>query len=392
MDKKYDIKSIVKIAVILALIAWVVFNISGILGGIGKFLHIISPFLYGCIIAFILNVLMSFIEKKWDKRFGTANNKLNKLKRPIAILLCFLVVFGIVFALIFIVVPGFYNSILTFVKNVPEYVDKINGWWTALGAFAARHGVSVPKNIIDANDAVKFVTEYFSHSGANILNETISKTSSLFSGLINALLSLIFAIYILGNKERLKQSAKDAVVALIPDDKEEGLFTIARTTVDTFTSFISGQCIEACCFGLMSFIGLAIFRFPYPGMIAMVLGFTTLIPVFGAFIGGAIGFVLIALISPLKGLYFLIFLVVIQQLDNNLVYPRIVGKSVGLPGMLVLLAVTVGGSGFGILGLLASVPLCAVLYGMYKGYIAQRLKMKEYAEEGIRSENYDVGD
>lgn len=392
MDKKYDMKNIARVAVLIALIAWCALNIDGIFGAIGKIIHIISPFLYGCIIAFVLNVLMSFIEKKWDKKFGTANTKLNKFKRPIAILLCFLVVFGIVFALIFIVVPGFYTSIMNFVKNVPDYVDKINGWWTALGAFAARHGVSVPANIIDANDAVKFLTEYFSQSGANILNETISKTSSLFSGLINALLSLIFAIYILGNKERLLQSGKDAVRALVPDDKEEGLFEIARVTSETFASFVSGQCLEACCFGILSFIGLAIFRFPYPGMIAMVLGFTTLIPVFGAFIGGAIGFILIALTSPVKGLYFLIFLVVIQQLDNNLVYPRIVGKSVGLPGMLVLLAVTVGGSGFGILGLLASVPLCAVLYGLYKGYIAHRLMMKQYAEDGSRSENYDVGD
>ena len=392
MDKKYDMKSIVKVAVVIAVIAWCALNIGGIFGAIGKVLHVISPFLYGCIIAFVLNVLMRFIERKWDAKLGTENKTLNKLKRPIAIVLCLLVVFGIVFAIIFLVVPGFYNSIMNFVKNVPEYVDKVNAMWTSLGAFAARHGVDMPNKVIDANDAVKFITEYFSQSGSNIINETISKTSSLFSGLIDALLSLIFAIYILGNKERLSQSAKDAVRALVPDDKEEGLFEMARVTFETFSSFVSGQCLEACCFGIMSFIGLAIFRFPYPGMIAMVLGFTTLIPVFGAFIGGAIGFVLIALTSPVKGLYFLIFLVVIQQLDNNLVYPRIVGKSVGLPGMLVLLAVTAGGSGFGILGLLASVPLCAVLYGMYKGYIAHKLLLKQYAEDGNRSENYDVGD
>ncbi len=392
MEKKYDIKTIIKIAVIIAAIAWCVLNIGGILAGIGKFLSIISPFLYGCIIAFVLNVLMRFIEKKWDDKLGRNNKILNKLKRPVAIALCLLVVFGIVCAIIFLVVPGFYASVMTFVSNVPDYVDKVNGWWANLVAFAAGHDIVLPSSVVDSNDVIKIITEYFSESGSNIINETISKTSSLFSGLINALLSIIFAIYILGNKERLQQSAKDAVRVLVPDDKEEGLFAIARTTEATFSSFVSGQCLEACCFGIMSFIGLEIFRFPYPGMIAIVLGFTTLIPVFGAFIGGAIGFVLIALTSPLKGLYFLIFLVVIQQLDNNLVYPRIVGKSVGLPGMLVLLAVTAGGSGFGILGLLASVPLCAVLYGMYKGFIEQRLLMKQYAEDGLRSENYDVGD
>lgn len=392
MEKKFDIKMFIKLVIIVAVIAWCVFNVGGILGVFGKILQIISPFLYGCIIAFVLNVLMRFIEKKWDNKFGTEPTKLNKLKRPVAIVLCLLVVFGAVFAIIFLVVPGFYASIMNFVKNLPTYIDKINGLWTTLCAFAGRHGINVPANIIDPSDAVKFITEYFSESGANIINQTISKTSSLFSGLINALLSIIFAIYILGNKERLAQSAKDAIKVLVPDDKEEGLFRIARVTEETFSSFVSGQCLEACCFGIMSFIGLAIFKFPYPGMIAMILGFTTLIPVFGAFIGGAIGFVLIALTSPIKGLYFLIFLVVIQQLDNNLVYPRIVGKSVGLPGMLVLLAVTAGGSGFGILGLLASVPLCAVIYGMYKGYIEHRLALKQFEEDGQRSENYDVGD
>ena len=136
MEKKFDIKMFIKLVIIVAVIAWCVFNVGGILGVFGTILHIISPFLYGCIIAFVLNVLMRFIEKKWDKKFGTEPTKLNKLKRPIAIALCLLVVFGAVFAIIFLVVPGFYASIMNFVKNLPTYIDKINGLWTTLCAFA----------------------------------------------------------------------------------------------------------------------------------------------------------------------------------------------------------------------------------------------------------------
>ena len=382
MNNKISYKFIIKIAAVVAIMAWCVINFNGLISAIGKVLHILSPFIAGCIIAFVINVLMRFIEKKWDQIFADKNSKtLNKIKRPIAITLCLLVVFGILFAVVFIVIPGFYASIVNFIKHVPEYADTVNGWWAGLVAFAANHGVNLPASVIDANEVVKLITNYFNESGSNIINATLDGTGKAISGLINTVLSLIFAIYILATKERIVKTGKDTVHALLSKERARKFIEIAKVTEETFSNFVSGQCLEACCFGLMSFLGLLIFKFPYPGMIAIVLGFTTLIPVFGAFIGGAIGFVLIALTSPIKGIWFLVFLIVLQQLDNNLVYPKIVGKSVGLPGMLVLLAVTVGGSGFGVVGLLASVPLCAVLYGMYKGYIQQRLKQKHISEE-----------
>ena len=378
MDKKL-FKSIVWLFVIFAVLALCVVNISSVFGAIGSILKLVAPFFYGCMIAFVINVMMRPMERRFHQsldmyKFGS------KLVRPLAIVLSLIVVLGLLTLIVFMVVPGFYESIVNFIHNVPNYVKTVTNWWDGITVFAARFGATLPALKLNTNEIMDTLTKYLSESGAEIIDDAITKTSGLLSGVVNAVLAIIFAIYILATKETLGASCKKTVFAFLPEYKAERVMDFAKTVDATFSSFVSGQCIEACCFGALSFIGLTLFRFPYAGLIGCVLGFTTLIPVFGAFIGGAIGFVLIALTNPLKGLYFLIFLLILQQLDNNLIYPRIVGQSVGLPGMLVLLAVTVGGSGFGLIGMLTSVPICAIIHGLYIEYVSHKLEMRGIEE------------
>ncbi|MBQ0041520.1 MAG: AI-2E family transporter [Clostridiales bacterium] len=378
MDKKL-FKSIIWLFVIFAVFAWCVINSATLFGAIGTILKLVAPFFYGCMIAFVINVMMRPMERRFHKSLD-AYKYGSKLVRPLAIVLSLVVVLGILSLIVVMVIPGFYESIVNFVHNVPNYAKTVNEWWASLGALAAKFGATLPPLKIESSEVVDAITKYMSESGAQIIDDAITRTSGILSGFVSALLAIIFAIYILATKETLGASCKRTAFAFLPEYKAQRVMDFAKTVDETFSSFVSGQCIEACCFGVLSFIGLMIFRFPYAGLIACTLGFTTLIPVFGAFIGGAIGFILIALTSPIKGLYFLIFLVVLQQLDNNLIYPRIVGQSVGLPGMLVLLAVTVGGSGFGLIGMLTSVPICAIIHGLYLEFISHKLELKGIEE------------
>lgn len=378
MDKKL-FKSIVWLFVILAAFAWCVINSASVFGAIGTLFSLISPFLAGCMIAFAINVMMRPMERRFHQSLDMYTIG-SKLVRPLAIVVSLLIVFGILSLIVVMVIPGFYESLVNFVHNVPNYAHTVNGWWASLTALAAKLGATLPPLKINPNEIADIITKYLSESGSELIDDAISTTSGILSGFVSALLAVIFAIYILATKESLGASCKRTVFAFLPEYRAQRVMDFAKTVDETFSSFVSGQCIEACCFGVLSFLGLTLLRFPYAGLIGCVLGFTTLIPVFGAFIGGAIGFILIALTSPIKGLYFLIFLVVLQQLDNNLIYPRIVGQSVGLPGMLVLLAVTVGGSGFGLIGMLTSVPICAIIHGLYLEFISHRLELRGIEE------------
>lgn len=370
-----------KIIAIIALVVWCLANISVIAELFGKIFSVISPFVAGCFLAFAMNVLLRPIERVWDKAFEKKESKIvSKLKRPVSIIVCMLLFLGLAAAVVFIVIPGFTKNFINFVNNIPQYTKTIVHWWDEVIAFASQYGVELPKLVIDGNDIINSITDYFSKSGGMFINATIDTTATIVGGLVKAVLAVIFAIYILARKERICELCKKSTYATFKLERAENIIRIGEITDSTFTNFISGQFIEACCFGILVFIGMVIFKFPFAGMIAVEMGFTALIPILGAFIGLAIGAFLILLVNPIQALWFIVFICLLQQLDNNLIYPRIVGKSVGLPGLLVLLAVTIGGSGFGVLGMLVSVPVCAILYELYKEFVENRLKKRGLEE------------
>ena len=219
---------------------------------------------------------------------------------------------------------------------------------------------------------VHFITNY----GDTFLNKTIGITTSLFSVIINLVLAFVFSLYLLAQKEHLCHQARSVINAVFSEAKAKKIREIAALTNRTFTHFVTGQLTEALILGSLCFVGMSLFRMPYAPVISVLIGFSALIPIFGAIIGALVGAFLILLVSPAKAFWFLIFLLILQQLEGNLIYPRVVGKSVGLPGIWVLAAVTIGGSIFGLIGMLLCVPLCSVLYALARQAVRERLKKK----------------
>lgn len=283
---------------------------------------------------------------------------------------------GVVFAIFFIVVPALKDSVVNFVSLLPSRLVHLEHWWNDLVGFLEAHSIQLPEFSLNSTELQNNITSFLSKYGEDFLNTTIGITSSIFSLVVNLVLALAFSLYLLAQKETLTGQAKKVVRALFSEKWAHWITDVARMTNRTFSNFVTGQLTEAVILGTLCFLGMLIFRLPYAGVISVLVGFTALIPIFGAFIGVGIGAFLILLVSPIKALWFILFFVILQQLEGNLIYPRVVGKSVGLPGIWVLAAVTVGGNAFGLAGMLLAVPLCSVLYTLARQGVNARLARK----------------
>ena len=234
---------------------------------------------------------------------------------------------------------------------------------------------------INWTKAVSAVTSYLQEHGASIFNTTIGVTTSVFVGLFNFILGFVFAIYLLMQKEKIGGQFKRLLYAYIKKERVDKFLSVMSLAQNAYSRFVTGQLTEAVIIGVLCFIGMLIFSMPYATLISTLIAFTALIPMIGAFIGTAVGALLILMVDPIKALWFIVFIIVLQQFESNLIYPRVVGKSIGLPGIWVLTAVTIGGSLFGILGILLSVPLCSVIYTLLSNAIEKRLQKKRESGE-----------
>ena len=234
----------------------------------------------------------------------------------------------------------------------------------------------LPAFTLDLERLYTAVLNFLTSYGQTLMDTTIGVTTSIFSAAVNFVLALVFSLYVLAQKETLSRQVTKTMRALLPEKKAAWLMDLAALTNKTFSNFITGQLTEAVILGSLCFVGMVLFKMPYASVVSVLIGFTALIPIFGAFIGIIIGAFLILLISPVKAFWFVIFILVLQQIEGNLIYPRVVGKSVGLPGIWVLAAVTVGGNAFGLVGMLLSVPVCSVLYALLRQLVHGRLEKK----------------
>ena len=309
----------------------------------------------------------------WGKRYGPRQKR---AQRPVCLLVSTLLLVGVVFAIFFIVVPALKDSVVNFVSLLPSRLAHLEHWWNNLAGFLEAHSIQLPEFSLNSAELQNNITSFLSKYGEDFLNTTIGITSSIFSLVVNLVLALAFSLYLLAQKETLTGQAKKVVRALFSEKWAHWITDVARMTNRTFSNFVTGQLTEAVILGTLCFLGMLIFRLPYAGVISVLVGFTALIPIFGAFIGVGIGAFLILLVSPIKALWFILFFVILQQLEGNLIYPRVVGKSVGLPGIWVLAAVTVGGNAFGLAGMLLAVPLCSVLYTLARQGVNARLARK----------------
>lgn len=370
---KNMIRSVVCSLLTVILFAWALMNFDIIMKFFNKVISLFSPFLIGGGIAFLINVILNPLERCWNKVCKKAPAKLT---RPVCLTLSSVLVLGILFAVIFMMIPSLWKSVDEFIQNIPIYVEEIRHWWMDTVRFAAKYNIVLPEYAIDSDLLIRKITALINDKGSGIISITWDAATSVLSGLIDVLLAFIFALYLLAKKEVVAVHLKKLIVTILPQKKAKQLLDIASLTNQTFTSFVSGQLTEAVIIGILCFLGMLILRLPYAGAISTFVAFTALIPVFGAWLGGGLGAFLILLADPIKAVWFIIYLLLLQQVEGNLIYPKVVGKSVGLPGLLVLMAVTVGGEAFGILGMLFSVPVCAVLYNLYLAFMKNQTPRK----------------
>ena len=383
---KKNIKRILLIITFTAFMLWAVLNIGGIAKNIGKAFSIISPFLGGIFVAFIINVLLRPIEKFWRFIWRKANRKtvVKKLMRPVCLILSIAIVFGVIFALLFIVVPQLEETAVSIASRLPDYISYLLSLWDKIVDFCAEHSIEIPQPKLQPEEIAKKIVDLISSHGTSIFDKTVDITSSIVSVVVKAGLSIVFSIYALSQKEKLTGQARKLLRATLSEKNVKRVNHVVVLINRTFTNFVTGQLTEALVIGSLCFVGMLIFGFPYAPIVSVLICFTAIIPVFGAFIGTVIGAFLILFVSPVKAFWFVVFIIILQLFETNLIYPKVVGRSVGLPGIWVLAAVTVG-STWGIIGMFLSVPTCAVLYFLLKEYVNDTLKGKRVKGKKIKA-------
>lgn len=373
---KNTVKIILMIVVSASLVNWGLNKFDVILDFLRGILSVFSPILIGIVIAFVLNLVLNPIERLWDKGFCRKKKTVlpKKLKRPVSILISIIIVTGIIFALIFMVVPLLKDTIATLIESVPLYAKNLEAWLNNVYLFFADFGIEFPKMDFDTEKLITTVTKLFTQYSHSFFDKTFDITATIFTGVVDFVLAIAFSVYMLSQKEKICRYLKKLIISVLPKKKADTVLNLASITGDTFSNFVTGQVIEACIIGVLCFVGMLIFAMPYSGVISVLIGFTALIPIVGSFIGTVVGAFLILLVTPIKALWFIVFIIVLQQIESNLIYPRVVGKSVGIPGILVLASITVSGGFFGIVGMLFAVPVCSILYTLLNYYIDEKNK------------------
>lgn len=343
------------------------------------FITIFSPFLLGLVFAFILNVPMNMFEKRLEKNKRWKIQNL-KLRRGISISVSILSVLLIILFVALLIIPDLGKTVNSFLNQLPSVITEVQERVTS---FAHDYpAIEEWTNKINLNpEGIKTSLESFlKSSGSGIITTSISFVVTFITKVANVVIALIFAFYVLAEKEKLSRQFKKVLKAFIKERQVQKFFKVMELANKTFSNFISGQCLEACILGLLCFIGMMIFQFPFALSISVLVAFTALIPVFGAFIAMIVGALFISVTSFQSAFWFIVFFLVLQQIEGNLIYPKVVGNSVGLPAIWTMMAVTVGGSLFGILGMLISVPISSILYALLKDYINKKnsfAKLKE---------------
>ena len=371
---KITIKKIRELIVFTALLVVALWKFDVVLGVLKTIWDIIFPFVLGGAIAFLTNVPMSFLEKKIFENAKKKNKIVRKLKRPISLILTIVLVVGVIALVMFGVIPQLTRTMGTLVTSINDFIPQMQSW---IGDFF--HNNQEIMNLVDQiefdpDQAIKWGISLLGNGAGNMMNTTMSAVGSIVSGVATFFIAFSFACYILFQKEKLHVQIRKVFFAFLPRQKADAFLKVCSLTYRTFANFLAGQCLEAVILGSMFVVTLSILRMPYALLIGVLIAFTALIPIFGAFIGCAVGSFLIFMVSPQQAILFVIVFLVLQQIEGNLIYPHVVGESVGLPSIWVLAAVTIGGNLMGIVGMLVFIPLLSVFYTIFREFVYLRLK------------------
>ena len=371
-----SIKKIRELIVFKALLVVALWKFDVVLGVLKTIGQIIFPFILGGAIVFVINVPMSFLEKKIFENIKKENKAARKLARPVSLLLTIVLVIGVIALVMIGVIPQLTKTMGSLMINITDFIPQIKIW---IRDFF--HDNREIMNLVDQvqfkpDQAIRWGISLLGNGAGNMMNTTVSAVGSVVSGLATFFIAFSFACYVLFQKEKLHVQVRKVLFAFLPKQKADAFLKVCSLTYRTFANFLTGQCLEAVILGCMFVVTLSILRMPYALLIGVLIAFTALIPIFGAFIGCAVGSFLIFMVSPKQAIIFIIVFLVLQQIEGNLIYPHVVGESVGLPSIWVLAAVTIGGNLMGIVGMLVFIPLLSVVYTIFRKVVYQRLKKR----------------
>ena len=350
----------------------------------GAFLKIIGaavPLIIGFVIAYAINILMSFYERTFFEK--SKSDKMKKAKRPVCLIFAIVTMLAIIALVIGLVVPQFISCIRLVIEMLPGAIENVVDYFETLPV--------MPKDVtdflksLDIQKIISQVAGVVTSGVGNVMDAVMRAASSVFSGTVTTFLSIIFAIYLLIGKDSLCAKADKVFKHYVPEKIRNKVYYVLSVFNDCFHKYIVGQCIEAVILGSLCALGMTILRLPYAAMIGALVAFTALIPVAGAYIGAFVGAFMILMMSPVKALIFLIFIVILQQLEGNLIYPKVVGNSIGLPSILVLAAVTIGGGIMGIPGMLVGVPITAAIYKIIKDDMDKNESLTELHKKEVKT-------
>ena len=375
LDKK-NMKKIMWLLAYTILLLVGVWKIDVIIHTFFFLIRVLKPFIVGSCIAFLLCQPMKFIENRLFRKEKQTNEIFMSLIRPFSIILSILFVLGLLFFAVFIVAPEVTKTLSTLLQTIPGFVEDAKQWVTEyikenplIESYLEGFTLDWTKISNILLDATRFLADGALSSVASIISGIVSTVTTFIIG-------FVFAIYLLASKEKLACQGKKLLYSYLPRKRADRLIMILQLTNKTFASYVSGQCIEALILGAMFFFTLTIFRFPYALLIGVLVTFTALIPILGAYIGSAISTFLIFMVDPMLALWFMVIFNVLQQIEGNFIYPHVVGGSVGLPSIWVLFAVTVGGSLMGIMGMIIFIPIFSVIYSLLRESVHMRLIIK----------------
>lgn len=380
------IRGLIVFTVILLIALW---NYSLILDVLGQGVGIVYPFLLGGAIAFVINVPMSFFEEKLFQNQMMKNKKVaQRLARPVSLIITLIVVVSVIGLVVFGVLPKLGDTFISIGKGIQSFMPKAQSWAEEIFHNNKEIKEWLDSLTLDWDKIINEVVKFFTSGASSVLGSTFVVARRIASGITTFVIAFVFACYILLQKEKLNIQIRKVMYAYMKEDLVKKVLDVCSLSYRTFSNFLTGQCLEAVILGTMFVICMGILQMPYAMLIGVLIAFTALIPIFGAFIGCVVGAFLILTVAPMKALVFVIMFLILQQIEGNLIYPRVVGSSVGLPSIWVLAAVSIGAGLMGIVGMLVFIPIVSVLYALLRGDVYEHLEKKGIAVDRESGEIY----
>lgn len=387
-------KRIKELIVFAALVVVVLWKYEAVMGVIGFVLNVLFPFILGGAIAFVINVPMSFLERKIFGEKETRSKKRDKFARAISLVLTLVLAVTVIVIVLFVLIPQLGETFVSLGTNISAFLPEMRDWVREFTNNNEEIMSFVNQIQYDPDKIISWLVGFVGTGAESVMSTTVSAVGTLISGFTTFFIAFSFGCYILFQKEKLHVQSRKVLFAFLPKGRAEATLEICALTYKTFSSFLTGQCVEAVILGCMFVVTLTILRLPYALLIGIIIAFTALIPVFGAFIGCVLGTFMIFIVNPKQAIIFVIVFLVLQQIEGNLIYPHVVGGSVGLPSIWVLAAVSVGGKLMGVVGMLIFIPLVSVVYTLFREIIYLRLKkqrikkvtidtVEEYTDEEV---------